>query len=190
LLRLVEFDQSAARAISISLHLVNTLFLLATLTTLIWKSREAKNYLAPQNSSPHFNLFPRDPLFLSTLTIFVCLGIAGAVTALGDTLFPAQTLSQGMQSDLASGAHFLLKLRVIHPILALFWVLLAFVWSKKLERPELLKVRGLFLLAVTTQFILGFVNWMLMAPVPMQLVHLLVADFVFISFWWSGLACQ
>jgi cytochrome c oxidase assembly protein subunit 15 len=183
LLRLVEFDQSAARAISISLHLVNTLFLLATLTTLTWKSFDSKSYEAQTG----FKLFPRDPFFLTTLSIFVALGIAGAVTALGDTLFPTQTLTQGMQQDLATGAHFLLKLRVIHPILATLWVMLAFGWSRKLERPELLSVRALFLLAVTTQFVLGFVNWMLMAPVPLQLVHLLVADLVFISFWLSAL---
>ncbi len=182
LLRLVEFDQSMARAVSISAHLVNTLFLLATVISLAFYSKREGSFR--KSDSP---VFPRDPLFLSTLAVFVCLGIAGAITALGDTLFPATSLMNGMQQDLSAGAHFLLKLRVIHPVLATLWVLLVFGWSKKLETPELLPIRSLVLLAVVGQFALGFVNWMLMAPTGLQIIHLLFADLVFISFFISGL---
>ena len=53
--------------------------------------------------------------------------------------------------------------------------------------PSLLQSRALFLLAVVTQFLLGFLNWVLMAPDALQILHLLMADLVFISFWLSGL---
>ena len=185
LLKLVEFDQSALRAISISLHLVNTLFLISTLTTLTWLS--IQNLKQDAFSNRIETIIPRDPLFQITFSIFVMLGVSGAVTALGDTLFPATSLADGMRQDMSIGAHFLLRLRVIHPILAVSWILLAFVWSKKLETLELLKVRSLFLLAVILQFFLGFMNWLLMAPSYMQLIHLLVADFVFILLWVTGL---
>lgn len=182
LLHLVEFDQSAARAISIALHLVNTLFLLASVTTLNVESRRDEAYRASENS-----VFPRNPLFLWTLFAFVCLGVTGAITALGDTLFPATSLLSGMQDDLKTGAHFLLKLRVIHPILATLWILLVFVWSKNLETIELRQIRALLILSVIVQFTFGLVNWMLMAPTALQLIHLLIADLVFITFFISGL---
>jgi cytochrome c oxidase assembly protein subunit 15 len=82
LLRLVEFDQSIARAISISMHLVNTLFLLASVVSLTVLSRNESSYVPSTKK-----VFPRDPLFLWTLLVFVCLGVTGAITALGDTLF-------------------------------------------------------------------------------------------------------
>jgi cytochrome c oxidase assembly protein subunit 15 len=183
LLSLVEFDQSVLRAVSISLHLVNTLFLLVTLVTLNWLSADEQNY----RSGSIRRVFPRDSFFLFTLAMFIVLGVSGAVTALGDTLFPAESIAHGLQQDLAVGAHFLIRLRVIHPVLAVIWVALAFVWSRKLETIELNPVRSALLTAVTVQFLLGFLNWMLMAPTGLQLLHLLVADTVFITFWWSGL---
>ena len=182
LLKLVEFDQSAARAISIGLHSVNTLLLLAALSTVMWMSRFQEFYSAPRKC-----VVPKSAIFRGTLTVFLMLAMAGAVTALGDTLFPSSSIVGGLQADLSAGAHFLIKLRFIHPMLAVLWVLMAFGWSKNLESHTLLKIRGLFLTAVVTQFMLGFLNWVLLAPTAMQLIHLLVADLVFISFWISGL---
>jgi cytochrome c oxidase assembly protein subunit 15 len=185
LLRLVELDQSALRAISISLHLVNTLFLLATLVTLSWLSFKPFSFEPALPSAR--KIFPRDRFFLIALAVFVILGVSGAVTALGDTLFPAESIAHGFQQDLAHDSHFLVRLRGLHPVFALVWIMLAFLWSRKLEIPELLGIRGYLLVAIVTQFLLGFLNWMLMAPNWLQLVHLLVADLVFITFWLSGL---
>ena len=156
LLKLVEFDQSALRAISISLHLVNTLFLLASLTTLTWFSFDHADE-KKRNAHLGKRIIPSHPFFQITLAFFVFLGVCGAVTALGDTLFPSQSLRDGFNQDVSLGAHFLLKLRVVHPLLAVMWVFLAFAWSKRLENIELLKIRSLFLLAVVIQFLLGFV---------------------------------
>ena len=182
LLKLVEFDQSAARAISIALHLVNTLFLISCLSTLAWAS-----WITDAFQKPFSFWVPRSRLFRITLLAFGALGVAGAITALGDTLFPATSLTAGIAEDFSAGAHFLVKLRVIHPILAVFWVLMVFLWSRHLETPDLLRSRGLLLVSVLSQFLIGFLNWMLMAPTGLQLLHLLVADLVFIAFWISGL---
>jgi len=182
LLKLVAFDQSVLRAVSISLHLVNTLFLLASLATLLWLSGDEKHY-AP--TATKVKVFCRDSFFWGTLGVFIVLGVSGAVTALGDTLFPATSLSGGLAQDISSRSHFLVRLRVIHPILATTWVVLAFLWSRKLE--SLSPERSWLLSLVTLQFLLGFMNWVLMAPNGLQLIHLLVADAVFLAFWWSGL---
>ncbi|MBS1960483.1 MAG: COX15/CtaA family protein [Bdellovibrionales bacterium] len=184
LLKLVEFDQSASRAISISLHLVNTLFLVSTLTSTVFFSRRPEALRAESSSVA---LFPRNRFFLATLGVFVCLAIMGAIAALGDTLFPAQSILHGISQDMSEGAHFLVRLRVIHPILAVAWIMMVFGWSQKFETIDDMSVRSALLMTVIGQFVLGFANWMLMAPSWMQILHLLMAEVTFITFWWSGL---
>jgi cytochrome c oxidase assembly protein subunit 15 len=183
LLKLVEFDQSIARAVSISAHLVNTLFLLATLVTLTFLSNEADSYRPGK-----LIFFPKDRFFRWVLGVFICLGISGTIAALGDTLFKSPTLSYGLAQELTPNAHFLIRLRVLHPVFACLWVFLGFLWSQKLmDKPELNFVRNFFVSVLVLQFSLGFLNWILLAPVPLQLIHLLVADTVFIAFWLTGL---
>lgn len=181
LLKLVEFDQSVARAVSISLHLVNTLFLLTTISTLTWFS-----YFPEKGLMPSQKWIYRDRTFLTCFGVFLILGMSGAITALGDTLFPAQTLMEGVRQDLNRDAHFLVRLRVFHPLIAMIWIGLAFGWSRRFESVETLWVRGLLISGLTIQFILGILNWVLMAPNWLQLVHLLMADLVFILFWLSS----
>jgi heme A synthase len=181
LLKLVEFDQSVARTISISLHLVNTLFLITTLTTLTWYS-----FHPAEGMKTAKKWIYRDRFFLLCAGTFILLGVSGAITALGDTLFPATSIANGIEQDLAHDSHFLVKLRIFHPIIAICWIMMVFVWSKRFEKIETAGIRSLLILAITTQFILGVLNWILMAPNWMQLIHLLVADLVFITFWISG----
>ncbi len=185
LLKLVEFDQSIARAISISLHLVNTLFLITTLTTLAWFAHHEEEGLKKVKKWIH-----RDRFFLICTGVFLLLGMSGAITALGDTLFPVTTIAQGLQQDLDQNSHFLIKLRVFHPLIAVIWILFVFLWSRRFERIETSGIRVLLILGITLQFILGIMNWILMAPNWMQLVHLFIADLVFILFWISGLLDQ
>lgn len=183
LLKLVEFDQSMARAISISMHLVNTVFLVASLVSLTYLSKDDSAYQPGRR-----NFFPKDAFYRGTLAVFIILGISGAVAALGDTLFKSTSLASGFAQDLASDAHFLVKLRIFHPAFACLWLFLGFIWSQKLlTRPDLIRVRGFFLTALVSQFTLGIINWLLLAPTYLQLVHLCIAQVVFISFWLSGL---
>jgi len=181
LLKHVDLDQSVGRAISISLHLVNTLFLLTTLTAVAWYSHHPEQGLQKAKS-----WIPQNRFFIFCTSVFVLLGISGAITALGDTLFPATSLVNGMQQDLAHDAHFLVRLRVFHPFIAVTWIMLVFIWSQRFEKTETAGIRMLLILGISTQFILGVLNWVLMAPIAMQLVHLFVADLVFITFWISG----
>src|SRR5262249_50502457 len=74
LLRLVEHDQSVLRVVSISLHLVNTLFLLATLTLAA---------LSPGVASPRWRWPRKEERWWprSLLLGFAALGAFGAVAA-------------------------------------------------------------------------------------------------------------
>jgi heme A synthase len=179
LLAQVDKDQSVGRAISISIHLVNTLFLLAALTLTV---RFAYGLPSPQRP------WLRSPKrWMSTgLIATLLLGISGALTALGDTLFRSTSLLTGMTEDFSPQSHFLVKLRVLHPILAVATAVLLYLmaefcirWTtqdKETSRWGRL-LQGLVLLQVAV----GAINLFLLAPIPLQMVHLLMADLVWIT---------
>src|SRR5271166_3193195 len=109
---LVLFDYvgangSAGRALYLSLHLANTLLLLAALALTAWFSREPEGVTGQ---------VPR--IFAVALPLALLVSVSGAIAALGDTLFPASSLGEGIRQDFSGTAHFLLRLRVFHPALA------------------------------------------------------------------------
>jgi heme A synthase len=111
--------------------------------------------------------------------------VTGAITALGDTLFPAGSLVEGLRQDIDPTAHFLIQLRVFHPLIAIlvgfyqFFVasLIGLFTSSPLVKRFAIAVIVLFFI----QLLAGVVNLVLLAPVWMQLVHLFLADMVWIS---------
>ncbi len=173
----VGADQSAYRAISIAVHLVNTFLLLAALAlTAWWASGGAPLRLRGAGAAGW--------ALGAALLGLLLLGATGAITALGDTLFPAGSLIEGMQQDLSPTAHFLIRLRVVHPILAmvlgLYVVALAWRLTRQAGRAtERLAwtLTGIYL----AQLLVGGVNLGLLAPVPLQLIHLLLADLTWIA---------
>jgi heme A synthase len=178
LFKLVAHDDSLYRAVAIVVHLVNTFLLLAALTLTAWWA----------SGGAPLRLARRGPIVgaLSVGMLGVMLvGAAGAITALGDTLFPAGSLAEGLRQDFAATSHYLLQMRVIHPILAvgvgLYVVGLSWAIGRRhpggLAEPIAAVLTGLFLL----QLALGALNVVLLAPVWMQLVHLLTADLVWIA---------
>jgi heme A synthase len=178
LFKLVAGDDSLYRVVAIAVHLANTFLLLAALTLTAWWASGG----APLRLAGHRRI--AGALGAGMLGVML-VGAAGAVTALGDTLFPSGSLAEGLQQDLAATSHYLVQMRVIHPILAVGVALyvVALAWAIVRRRSgrevELLAaaLTGLFLL----QLALGALNVALLAPVWMQLVHLLMADLVWIA---------
>jgi heme A synthase len=178
LLELVADDQSVARAGWIAVHLVNTFLLVASLALTPWSVSRAEPAAADRGGL-------RGALGLGAMLLLVT-GVAGAITALGDTLFPAETLAAGMAADLSPTAHFLVRLRVIHPLIAafagLYVLLLAGFVAQTRQAPSARALAGALAALVVAQLTLGLVNLWLLAPVWMQLVHLLLADLLWIAF--------
>ena len=111
LFQLVAQNDSVARAVSVAVHLANTFLLLASLTlTAAWASGARRLRLAGRARLSW-------PLGIGLLGVLI-LGVTGAITALGDTLFPSGSLVEGMAQDFSPTAHFLIRLRVIHPVVA------------------------------------------------------------------------
>jgi heme A synthase len=178
LFQLVAGNESAARAVSVALHLANTLLLLAALTATAWWGARG----AP------IRLHDRGPaLWLVTAGCagLILLSGTGAVTALGDTLFPALSLTAGVLQDVSPTAHFLLRLRIIHPVLAIVvgsFILIAStqVRARLIERGTE-RLTGVVQVLVGLQFLAGVLNVVLLAPVWLQLSHLFVADLVWVA---------
>jgi heme o synthase len=178
LFRLVAHDRSVYRAIVMPTHLVITFLLLMALALTAWWSSGGRALRLKGQGAMAW------ALGLGLLATAL-LGISGAITALGDTLFPAGSLREGLQQDLAPGTHFLLGLRIYHPLIAisagLYLVLIAGLAAHL--RPAESVQR--FARAMTTLFLIqigaGLLNLLFLAPVGMQLVHLLLADLFWIS---------
>jgi heme A synthase len=174
----VADDASLGRVISISVHLVNTFLLLGALTLTAWWSTGG----VPIHPRGHGLAL----VALATgLLGVMAIGVTGAITALGDTLFPASSLAEGLRQDIDPTSHFLIQLRVLHPLIAIlvgfyqFFVasLIGLFSSNPLVKRFAIAVIVLFFI----QLLAGLVNLVLLAPVWMQLVHLFLADMVWIS---------
>jgi len=173
LMEWVGQDASAARAIAIALHLAVTYALLASLTLVGWHA-PGREGVAPGIGRG---------ATAAWVGGLIVIGMTGAVTALGDTLFPAATLAQGGASDFAAGSHFLVRLRVIHPVLAGGVGAALFVWAgRRAATVEGSSARRLSWLRrlVALQLLAGAINVVLLAPVWLQIVHLLLADLIWI----------
>jgi heme A synthase len=176
LFRLVADDESVARALFMAIHLMNTFVLLACLTlTAHWCSSDSRPRLAPLRAWP---------LAAAALALLL-VGTSGAVAALGDTLYPARSLLGGLAADVSPTAHFLVRLRVAHPLLALVGALAVGVAAASALRAHretpLRRLAWSLLSLVLLQLVVGLANVALLAPVWLQLVHLLLADLVWIA---------
>lgn len=173
---LVAGDTSVARVYVLGVHLVNTFLLVACLALTAWWSDG--HVLEPRSTARSFLL---GRIGLVVLTI---VSAAGAITALGDTLYPS-SFAEGLRQDFAPTANFLVRLRVIHPALAVAGAIymLLLVWPQVRRRTSArlfglaVGIVGLILMQVT----MGILNVMLAAPLSIQLGHLLLADLVWIG---------
>jgi heme A synthase len=115
----------------------------------------------------------------------VMVAALGAVAALADTLFPAESLTGGLGADWAPAQHFLTRLRVLHPVAAvLVSGALAATAARRLQSSPAKAVLAL----VVIQVFAGVANVVLLTPVWMQLVHLGIADALWVA--WVLLAIE
>lgn len=177
LFELVADNASSARALWISVHLVNTFILLACISLTAWWSSGG----SPVNI--RWSKLDVWLLLLGLLGVLI-LGMSGALTALGDTLFPVNSIEEGIQQDFSSAAHFLVRLRILHPTLAILvaaYLIIVVNWINSRNKRSLNRKIGWVLISLfVLQLLGGLVNVLLLAPVWMQMVHLLLSDSVWI----------
>jgi len=179
LLDLVAHNTSASRAVAIAIHLVNTFILLGCLT---YTASFASLGIAERFKRHAGRL--RTSIVLGGVLLFLIVGAAGAIVALGDTLFPVKSLAEGMRQDWSPTAHFLIRLRVLHPVLAVttavYLIFMSTFLRSRDPRPIIFRLTHGLTLVVCLQVALGVLNMMLLAPIWLQMVHLLAADLTWI----------
>ncbi|MBN1668398.1 MAG: COX15/CtaA family protein [Anaerolineales bacterium] len=176
---LVGDDASITRVVVMGIHLLNTHMLLAGLVLTAWWAA-GKPPVKFKSQPASLKLW----LGIAIVTMLV-LSMAGAITALGDTLFPSETLVEGFRQDLDPTSHFLIRLRFWHPVIAvalgLYLVYLAGRLAKMLGGQDVKRFAIALGVLFGIQLVAGMVNLLLLAPVWMQIVHLLLADLVWLA---------
>ncbi len=166
----VADDTSVARVFAVPLHLVNTLFLLAALTlTAFWLSGGRR--LEPSSHPEVWRWVVAGGIAI------ILLAATGAITALADTLFPKDAVGLGESGE----AHFLTDLRMIHPILAILAASIGWWVSGRAGDARSSAAKALPIL-VGAMIVSGSLNIVLGVPVWMQLLHLLLADALWITY--------
>jgi len=176
LLRHVGNDQSVGRILFLCLHFGNTLLLLATLSlTAAWLS----------NGSRSFTLISKwrevGSIGLGLLATMVT-GIAGAVAALADTLYPATSLSSSLAQDFSFHTPALVRVRLLHPAVAamaacyVVWI----IWRSSTGRNRFSRSAIALITLLFMQVVIGMTNVLFLAPVWIQIAHLFVADALWI----------
>jgi heme A synthase len=183
LFELVGENQSVVRAASGAVHLANTFLLLGSLFLTGWLASTGKS-IELGNKRGLVRL-----LLLGGIGL-ILIGSSGAIAALGDTLYPSDTLSQGIAADFDPSAPLLVKLRTAHPVVAIAVSALILVLSRfstETSGQELSYAAVSVRLILIVQLIAGVINWLLLAPIWLQIFHLLLADLAVLSFsWWSA----
>jgi len=173
LLRYVAHDASAGRAVYLSAHLVNTQVLLAMLVFTAWFAGEPTRR----------TLKPAPRLIIAALPAALMVAVTGVLAALGDTLFPAASVASGIRTDFAGSADALLRLRAMHPLVAVaggVCIIAGIVAARRQPKPAAVRAGTVAGALLLLQMAAGVVNFLLLAPVWMQILHLLIADLLWV----------
>ncbi len=187
-LGLTAQSQSPLRAPFLALHLSNTLLLVAALAMTAHLLTRTAGYRWRDIRITH-----AIGTTIGMLAVMV-VGVTGSMAALGDTLFPAtsfqNSIHQDFATDLAGDSTWLLRWRWTHPAIAIFAsIFLIWILIRAARRPSSAhgswdnRKLSMFVVALLAlQYFLGALDVWLLAPVWMQVIHLLGADIL-----WSAL---
>jgi heme A synthase len=182
LLRLVGANDSIPRAVMMALHLTNTSLLTGAIAYTAWASGPGRSRRLQWRGTLAF------VMVAALLGTLVTSGI-GAVTALGDTLYPVsdsgQAVAEGLAMEPGVSLHFLQRMRVVHPVLAMtlglaLLYLCGWVVDER-PRPDVSGWARIVRWVVLLQLAIGLINVGLSAPGWMQIVHLLMAVVLWIA---------
>ena len=179
LLNLTGDTVSTARGLMVAVHLVNSLLLVGALTGTVIYARD-RTLGWPLRLG-------RQGAVATVLSVglvgMLFLMFSGGIAALGNTMFPSESLAAGIAADFDPASHPLIRLRILHPVIAITVGIYLFVslgvgwWLKPVPAARGL-VQALFV-TYLVQLAIGTINLALLAPVALQLLHLGMAVLAF-----------
>lgn len=171
---------TSTRPIWMMAHLITTFSLLAVLALTIWFASGGKRFklLGDQKITL---------LLIVAVTGIFFVGASGSLAALSSMLFPSGSIAEGIAKDFAASSHILLRLRLSHPIVSILTsVYLIFLagWlkSRRSESADVKKWTGILSIMIIIQVVAGAATLLMLSPIVMQLLHLLLADLVWMAF--------
>lgn len=172
-LRLVNQSTDTLRLLVMPLHLVNTSLLLLSTVMTAEGIRYGVRRIRPLPS--HI----RRAGILVILTLFLLL-TTGAIAALGSHLSPSESLISGLTKDWATDSHLAVRLRFIHPLLALILGTALFQLSNAVqEQTSTTQLRvwcRRFQLTLVATLFIGVTTLLTLAPALLKLAHLTLAN--------------
>jgi heme A synthase len=160
----------------VAVHLANTYILLATLAVTAWLAHVEEKINLRRDKLANV-------LVAVSLILVILFSAMGAVTALGDTLFPAESILAEIEKDFDPASNFLIQLRVIHPVLAILSGGYLFYALNHLKQrglgTRINRMVNLLFVLMVVQGLAGGITILTLAPIYMQIIHLLLAD----TFW-------
>lgn len=159
-------------------HLINTFILLALLSLTAWAASGVPTAFRDVSRKTLL------PYILGTFGILL-IGLSGSMAALSSMLYPSESLAEGIAKDFADSSQLILRLRILHPLLGVAVSLfLAFIAAKAIRSsagpPRRFAKYLIGLLAA--QLVFGLLTLLTLAPILMQVGHLLLADAIWIVF--------
>ena len=173
LLKLVSDNPSSARMFWVSAHLVNTFFLLGFLTLHVyWCS--AQRYTRGN--------YPIKKI-IALMVGWLIVGVSGALNALVDTLFAVDSMHTSQTLSSLS----LERLRSMHPIFALglSFITFFYLFSQRFTKTKK-KVMMIITALLALQISVGLANIYFTTPIILQMVHLLLADLLWVHLVWMA----
>lgn len=170
---------STGRGVLVAVHLVNSLLLVGALTGTLLYARDR---------APAWPLRLGRQSMLTTVLAVGLLGMlvlmfSGGIAAMGSTMFPSESLAEGLAADFDAGSHPLVRLRVLHPVIAVtvgiyLFLSLGLAWLLK-PVPRARALTRSLTTVYLVQLAVGTVNFAMLAPVALQLLHLSLAVVAF-----------
>ena len=167
----VGLNSSLPRIIAVPIHLVNTFGLLGSYAIL---------YKILQDDLQNIkNMFNKNFLLISSL--FLLSGATGSITALADVLFPSASFVEGFLADFDRTSEVLTRLRILHPIISSTLSIVLYVYATGIRKKFNVSVKPLQILILIAVF-LGVINVLSNIVLPLSILHLAIADFLWISY--------
>ena len=167
----VGLNSSLPRIIAVPLHLVNTFALLGFYTLIFYLLRESENKLS--------NFF--DKRIKIAFVLFFLTGATGSITALADVLFPSASFVEGFIEDFDSTSEVLTRLRILHPFVSTILSIFLFSESNRFKK-EFTIDTSIIKVLVIVGVILGVLNVVSNIILPLSILHLLLADLLWITY--------